>query len=374
MRRNMQSLGGERVTMTTPNGVKLDSMYLDAQKFRTKLSEAGCKLTTLQLKSEGAVPRQLQAISLSKSDYEKNGSKVLDALKELNALTGKPNDPDAHAGAGWTLVKNGEEHLLVRSEELPKDTDLEPTSHFKVDKNDEWNLIPEKVISAKSQPIDSSSKGSSTVVISSGNAGVYEMHKSEAMFYLFKNVNVVLFNFRGYGHSEGEPTEKGMKLDMESAYQLAKAKSGHEDSQITFKALCMSGGPAAYVAAQHPQTNIILDQSYSDFKALIAEKARDKAESFTDSLMSKVVKSKDSSIMNKLKDAVGNLTYNLVEFAAPDYNSAKNLAKNDGHKVIFFTHDDDLISTQHMEENVRSIAKAGKMDYFDADFRTWRTR
>ena len=90
-------------------------------------------------------------------------------------------------------------------------------------------------------------------------------------FISFRNMNVVLFNFRGYGRSEGTPSESGFKIDMESAYQLAKTKSCQENNKILFKALCLSGGPAAYVASKHLGTNLFLDQSYASFRKMCKE-------------------------------------------------------------------------------------------------------
>lgn len=355
-------LGGSRVEMTTADNVKLDGFYLDAKAFRNTLKDSGCELTTFKFQTDQKeLPeRQVQALSMSAADYAAKGKNVMKALEQLKGLSGDPTADNPVLGAGWSEVRDGSNILLVRSEELPKH-DVNDHALFKFDKHNKVWLLKHDSASSKARQketldVDSPAKG--TVIFSSGATGIYEMHKDEALGFLFKNMNVVLFNFRGYGKSEGEPTEKGLKLDMEAAYQLAKAKSGHEDKQILFKALCMSGGPAAYVAAKHPETNLFLDQTYSDFRNYVFEATKSHVEHTLG-----VDEPDTQSVLNLIRTGIADIAGRVVAQMTPDFNTAKALAANSGHKAIFFTVDDTTMDMSQVQRNMESVSKAGKMEF-----------
>ena len=41
------------------------------------------------------------------------------------------------------------------------------------------------------------------------------------MFHFELEVNVLIVGYRGYGHSQGTPTEAGLELDAEAIFQFA---------------------------------------------------------------------------------------------------------------------------------------------------------
>lgn len=365
VRQQFSILGGKPVEIITDDQVKLDGMYLDAKAFRHTLKEAGCELATFRISfGEQNLQRQIQAISMPVEQLDTHGLTIIEALDKLRGFAGEPTNPDSNPGAGWTFVVDRERVLFVRSEELPAPGEEHPLFQYNY-QDRQWIVKATSKVTVERtiQPLDDERPASGTVILSSGNAGIYEMHKSEALAFLYRNMNVVLFNFRGYGKSEGEPTERGLKLDMEAAYQLAKKKSGQEDRQILFKALCMSGGPAAHVASKHPETNIFLDQTYSDFKILVGEHS----EKPVNEVLSAITKNaSDESLRGKilaqLKSVLAIIATKLISFIAPDLNTAKSLAANRGHKAIFYTHDDIVTPFSHVENLVREISDAGQMD------------
>lgn len=356
VREQMRILGGERITIKTSDKVNLDGMYLDAKKFRETLKNARGTLVTYEIKVGDNKGKKLQGISLPKETLESSGEKVLNALKLLHGIP-----DDKNLGAGWTPVKDGDNILLVRSEDIPPENLATENPFFSSTKQDKMWVLNDFDLSSvekNSEAIDENQESAGTVILTSGNNGIYEMSKEEALSFLFKNMNVVLFNFRGYGKSEGIPSKAGLEIDMESAYQLAKSKSGHEDSKILFKALCMSGGPAALVASKHPETNIFLDQSYSSFRELIKEQIAEKLEK---QLISILGEPEAETIKRKVIEAaviclseVANL---VTQFFIPSFNTSKYLEKNKGQKALLFTHDDDMISFKHLENNLKAIAK-----------------
>lgn len=343
VRENLMNLGGEGVTITTPDEVHLDAMYLDAAKFRKCLKDANCELTTYSLVSKEKT-HLLQGISVPVADWENSGQRILDSLAFLNAVKSDESRHFDHPGAGWTAIKNGEEVLLVRTENIPQKGG---SNHFFQFDYVKYQYFLKKLPYEKTaEKINDEKPASGTVIISSGGEGVYEKHHAEAVYYLFRNMNVVLFNFRGYGKSEGIPTESGFKIDMESAYQLAKSKSGQNDEKILSKALCLSGGPAAYVASKHPKSNIFLDQSYSSFRTLCKDLVEDRIRLFLGYQPSEEIRQKAIGFLASCISFVANL---FTHFMTPDFQVAKYLAKIEGQKALFFAENDQIIGRKHTE-------------------------
>lgn len=370
MRQQFVVLGGEQVQIVSSDNTKLDGLYLDAQAFRKTLKNAGCEIVTMKKPSNAGHPEKLiQMISMSAEKYQASGRDVLEALKKLKAFSGA-----AETGAGWTLVKEGNNFLFVRTDQLPEispDGQLQDALFDQKIKGDGEKRCIEWTLKADNQAykertivqIDDTPPASGTVILSTGNGGVYEQHKSEALSYLFRNINVVMFNFRGFGKSEGDPTERGLKLDMEAAYQLGKIKSGHRDKKILFKGLCMSGGPAAFVAAQHPDTNLFLDQSYSDFKTLMKENAKKNIDDYFESTIGDLdPNSIKIKLIKQLKNLVEKIAPKVIDWLAPNYNTVEALSQNRGYKAIFYVHDDEMVNFKHVERNIKAVADARKMD------------
>lgn len=354
IREQLKILGGERIVISTPDQLNLDGMYLDARKFRETLKNAGGKLVSYEIEKANSQTKNFRAISLSRENFDSSGKQVLEALKFLH---GTSDILVGGGGAGWTAVYNGEEVLLVNSKDISGASDSEGRpSLFKYNHPlKRWEIAIPSAATKLEQEINQSESGG-TVVLCSCAKTIYEMHKEDALFYLFKNMNVVLFNYRGYGKSEGIPSGKGLKIDVESAFQFAKQKSGHEDQQILFSATCMGGGPAAYVASKHPKTNIFLDQSYSNFKKLSKELVEFKLKEFLNDLFNI---SEPQSLKAKAVHAAamtfGSIINLFTDFMVPNFEIDKYLSKNKGKKAILFTKSDEIINIKHVERNLKAI-------------------
>lgn len=252
----------------------------------------------------------------------------------------------------WQTVETEDKILLMRNEEIEQNKSIIKWDFGK----NSFSLAPP--LNAQVKKIEEKipeGKAAGTVILSSGAFGLYEnTARSNALFFLFKNMNVVLFNFRGYGESEGVPSKKGLKIDMESAYQLALKKSGQKPKKILFKALCMSGGPAAYVAGQHPETNIFLDQSYSGFRKLAKQNIRSEFDKYFSTGTLKFT----GNFGKFLATCISGIVNLFIHYTIPDYNTAKYLEKNKGIKGLLYATDDEIISHDHVEANLKAITKA----------------
>lgn len=101
-----------------------------------------------------------------------------------------------------------------------------------------------------------------TVLFCLGNSSLYENCKDMICFYLTKGVNVMVFNYGGYGQSEGSPSVFSTYKDIEAAYDYIKKQHRTADRNIIVHGFSIGGGPATYLASKYP-VNLVLDRTYS---------------------------------------------------------------------------------------------------------------
>jgi hypothetical protein len=112
---------------------------------------------------------------------------------------------------------------------------------------------------------ESEGESSPTALISHGSASTYAAYKGLAISYLLKGLNVMLIDLRGYGKSEGTPTDHKTKLDFETAYQYLSSEKKLKNSDLLVHGYCLSGGPASDLSARREGVNVILDRTFADF-------------------------------------------------------------------------------------------------------------
>lgn len=328
-RLNLHSIGGTNVKLQLQDAT-LDGMYLSFDSFRKTLQEAGAQMYTLTLDSSIDEPIMLKGLCFSP---ETSDHAVQQALTSLGAFS-----EEGKEGAGWSkLILSDGTTLIVTDEESNQlkqlgwrnekgELILHADKKIEIEKSD-WN------------PPDGEVRG--TVLLTSGNTGVYEMHKGEILAFLMRGMNVMTFNFRGYGESEGVSTGEGLKRDMEAAYQYIKTQHHIPDEKIMVKALCMSGGPAAHLAARHPDVNLFIDQSYANFDDIV----KDEIDKYVDDFVKKNQLKMD--LATALQDwcliNLSSIAHAVSQLAAPAWSVEKEIGKIKGHVAILLTTQDKLV-------------------------------
>ena len=99
-----------------------------------------------------------------------------------------------------------------------------------------------------------------------GNAGNLS-HRTENVFFLYNlKLNVFIFDYRGYGKSEGDPDERGIRLDSQAAYDTLMAQPGVSARSLILFGRSLGGAFAAYIASQNPAAGLILESSFTNAK------------------------------------------------------------------------------------------------------------
>ena len=112
-------------------------------------------------------------------------------------------------------------------------------------------------------PADSNSpRAHLAVAYCHGNAGNISHRLLSCRTLLQTGVNVLLFDYRGYGRSEGRPSEEGTYLDAEASYEWLKQKGFAGDNIIAFGE-SLGGGIASELAVRVPLAGLVLQSTFS---------------------------------------------------------------------------------------------------------------
>ncbi len=118
-------------------------------------------------------------------------------------------------------------------------------------------------------------EGAETVVLfchgNAGNISSYHM-KETAQTYARLGVGLLLFDYRGYGRSEGTPSEFGTYHDAEGAWKFLTGRQGIPANRIAVHGRSLGGAVAAYLAEQHEPRALILESTFTTFPAIGQER------------------------------------------------------------------------------------------------------
>lgn len=105
------------------------------------------------------------------------------------------------------------------------------------------------------------------VLIAHGNAGNIAF-RAEWIKYLQNNLklSVFMFDYRGYGRSQGTPTVPGILLDAEAAHEKFKAVANIKDSDILLMGESLGGAVAVHLASKKGARGLIIQSSFSSMR------------------------------------------------------------------------------------------------------------
>ncbi|MCP4566659.1 MAG: alpha/beta hydrolase [FCB group bacterium] len=102
-----------------------------------------------------------------------------------------------------------------------------------------------------------------TLLFCHGNAGnISNRIESIAQFNRL-GLNVFIFDYRGYGQSEGKTTEDGTYLDADAAWQYLTLTRGIEPQQIIVFGRSLGGAIAAQLATQTNPKILIVESAFT---------------------------------------------------------------------------------------------------------------
>ena len=102
-----------------------------------------------------------------------------------------------------------------------------------------------------------------TVLFCPGNAGNVSRRVFTAQFLTALGVNVLLVDYRGYGRSQGTPSERNVYADVRAAYNWLTQEKNIPAEDIYLFGRSLGGAIAIEVAGQVPVAGLIVESSFT---------------------------------------------------------------------------------------------------------------
>ncbi len=314
-REDLKAIGATPLILDTPDGAKLDAAFVSADEFLETLKKAGGKRALIKNQPSGFIFQ--------------NAPDLLKNLQDLSLLgDGKPN-------------AKGQELEWFQKELADKRVLLLPNTP----ENRALNLDPSEVTETD---ITKDTKSRGTIILTSGALGVYEAHKREIMSFLARGLNVMCFNYRGYGQSTGTPDEQSIHTDIETVYKYLRTLS-IKDKDITVKSLCMSGAAGTRLAANYPGVNLLLDQTYTHIKEYLDVEIE---RMLANMPLLKLIPEKYFTVR-------GWLARTLADSLSPDWSVQGDIAKVKGRVGVIVTSEDVNTPIDQAITNIQALLDSG---------------
>lgn len=110
-----------------------------------------------------------------------------------------------------------------------------------------------------------------TLLFFHGNAGNIS-HRLESIRQFHRlRLNVFIFDYRGYGESEGAPTETGTYRDAEAAQRYLVEERGVAPARLVYFGRSLGGAIAAWLAVRRPPRALIVESAFTSVPDIGAE-------------------------------------------------------------------------------------------------------
>ncbi|MBA3060660.1 MAG: alpha/beta hydrolase [Nitrospirae bacterium] len=109
------------------------------------------------------------------------------------------------------------------------------------------------------------------VLFCHGNAGNISHRLDSIRIFHDLGLSVLIFDYRGYGRSEGSPTEEGTYLDAESAWEYLVSVKGVRPEKIILFGRSLGSAVAADLALRRKAAGIIIESGFKSIPALGAK-------------------------------------------------------------------------------------------------------
>ena len=111
--------------------------------------------------------------------------------------------------------------------------------------------------------VPSDEAGARTVLVCHGNAGNITYRLGTIQTFHLLGVNVLIFDYRGYGRSEGTPSEAGTYQDAAAAWDYLVTTRNVAPERIVIFGRSLGGGVAAHLAGEHTPGALILESTFT---------------------------------------------------------------------------------------------------------------
>ncbi|MFN2427672.1 MAG: alpha/beta hydrolase [Candidatus Binatia bacterium] len=109
-----------------------------------------------------------------------------------------------------------------------------------------------------------------TVIFLHGNAGNVSYWVEAATVFRDVGWNTLLLDYRGYGRSEGLPSEEGTYLDARAAWRHLVDERGIDPAGIVVVGRSLGGAVASWLAEHHRVGGLVLENTFTSIADIVA--------------------------------------------------------------------------------------------------------
>ena len=109
------------------------------------------------------------------------------------------------------------------------------------------------------------------VMLTHGNAELIDECMGDAARWTARGYHVLLCEYRGYGRSEGTPSQKGIVEDMHRFYDLLASRPEVDASRIVVHGRSLGAAVAAQIAGSRPVMGVVLESPFKSATSFAAK-------------------------------------------------------------------------------------------------------
>jgi uncharacterized protein len=109
------------------------------------------------------------------------------------------------------------------------------------------------------------------LLFSHGNAGNISHRLGFIEMLHERGISTFIYDYRGYGNSEGRPTEKGLHKDIEAAWNYLINELGYSSAQIVLFGRSLGGPFSAKLATLINPGGLVLESSFTSAKDVASD-------------------------------------------------------------------------------------------------------
>ena len=115
-----------------------------------------------------------------------------------------------------------------------------------------------------------------TVLVLHGNAENLSTHVNSVLWLIDEGFNLFIFDYRGYGRSQGSSDIKGVHLDAEAALKTLLSLPRVANGKVIVLGQSIGGAIAVYTVANTPYKDkiaaLVIDSAFSSYRLIAREK------------------------------------------------------------------------------------------------------
>lgn len=104
-----------------------------------------------------------------------------------------------------------------------------------------------------------------------GNAGDIRDWVHAALPFVGAGVSVLVWDYRGYGRSEGAPSEEGLYRDGEAAWRWLRARAEREGLPVAILGKSLGSAVAIHIAAGASPAALVLDSAFTSMREVVTQ-------------------------------------------------------------------------------------------------------